>query len=170
VSLDWKWLFIYPDHGIATVNQLVVPVGAPLHFQLTSGSVMNAFFVPQLGSMIYTMNGMTTQLNLRADASGAFQGLSSHFSGDGFSGMHFKVTALPPEEFAAWIETTRNTGPTLDAGSYAALARQSLKTTPFTFRAVEPHLFHQIVTQKLPPGPGPESGRPTPSVSPRTER
>jgi len=169
VSLDWKWLFIYPDHGIASVNQLVVPVGAPLHFSLTSGSVMNAFFVPQLGSMIYTMNGMTTQLNLRADASGTFQGLSSHFSGDGFSGMHFKVTALPPEEFAAWIEATRKAGPTLDAESYAALARQSMKTTPFTFRAIQPHLFHQIVTQQLPPGPGPESGRPTPSVSPRTE-
>src|SRR6185369_5166744 len=85
VSLDWKWLFIYPDRGVASVNQLVVPAGVPLHFSLTSGSVMNAFFIPQLGSMIYTMNGMTTQLNLQADATGIFRGQSSHFSGDGFS-------------------------------------------------------------------------------------
>ncbi|HEX3994797.1 MAG TPA: ubiquinol oxidase subunit II, partial [Acetobacteraceae bacterium] len=85
VSLDWKWLFIYPKQGVASVNQLVVPAGVPIHFSLTSASVMTAFFVPQLGSMIYTMNGMMTQLNLVADAPGTFPGLASHFSGDGFS-------------------------------------------------------------------------------------
>src|SRR6267142_2668741 len=100
VSLDWKWLFIYPGQRVASVNQLVVPAGVPVHFSLTSASVMNAFFVPQLGSMIYTMNGMRTQLNLRADAPGTFLGLSSHYSGDGFSGMHFDVQALPPAQFA----------------------------------------------------------------------
>ncbi len=126
VSLDWKWLFIYPDQRVASVNQLVVPAGVPIHFSLTSASVMNAFFIPQLGSMIYTMNGMTTQLNLQADAPGTFRGLSSHYSGDGFSDMHFDVRAVPAEQFAAWIEATRNTGPTLDAASYAALAKQSL--------------------------------------------
>jgi cytochrome o ubiquinol oxidase subunit II len=130
---------------------------------------MNAFFIPQLGSMIYTMNGMTTQLNLRADAPGTFRGLSSHYSGDGFSDMHFDVQAVPAEQFTAWIDTTRNTGPTLDAESYADLSRQSVNTNPFTFRAAEPDLFQQIVMQKLPPGPGPQTGRPNPSVSPRTE-
>jgi cytochrome o ubiquinol oxidase subunit 2 len=170
VSLDWKWLFIYPSQGVASVNQLVVPAGVPIHFSLTSASVMNAFFIPQLGSMIYTMNGMTTQLNLRADATGTFRGLSSHYSGDGFSDMHFDVQAVPAERFAAWIDATRATGgPTLDAGSYAALARQSMNTSPFTFGAADPGLFQQIVTQKLPPGPGPRTGRPHPSVSPRTE-
>jgi len=84
VSLDWKWLFIYPDQRIATVNTLTVPAGAALRFELTSGSVMNAFFIPQFGSMIYTMNGMVTRLHLRADNEGDYQGLSSHFSGDGF--------------------------------------------------------------------------------------
>ena len=97
VSLDWKWLFIYPGQGVASVNQLVVPAGVPIHFSLTSASVMNAFFIPQLGSMIYTMNGMTTQLNLQADAPGTFRGLSSHYSGDGFSGMHFDVQAVPAD-------------------------------------------------------------------------
>ena len=170
VSLDWKWLFIYPNQGIASVNQLVVPVGVPLRFSLTSASVMNAFFIPQLGSMIYTMNGMTTQLNLRADAAGTFRGQSSHFSGDGFSDMHFQVLAVPPDQFTAWVEATRNSGPTLDAESYTTLAKQSMKTPPSTFRDVDHHLFQQIVTQKLPPGPGPQSGRPTLNVSPRTEQ
>jgi cytochrome o ubiquinol oxidase subunit 2 len=169
VSLDWKWLFIYPDQRIASVNQLVVPAGVPIHFSLTSASVMSAFFIPQLGSMIYTMNGMRTQLNLQADQPGTFHGLASHYSGDGFSDMHFDVRAMPPDRFAAWIEGTRNTGPTLDSTSYAALARQSIDTSPFTFGAADPALFRQIVAQQLPPGPGPQTGRPHPSVSPRTE-
>jgi cytochrome o ubiquinol oxidase subunit 2 len=169
VSLDWKWLFIYPSQRVASVNQLVVPAGVPIHFSLTSASVMNAFFIPQLGSMIYTMNGMTTQLNLQADVPGTFHGLSSHYSSDGFSDMHFDVHAMSPKQFAAWIERTRNTGPTLDPASYVALARQSMNASPFTFRAVDPALFRQIVTQQLPPGSGPRTGRPHPSVSPRTE-
>ena len=169
VSLDWKWLFIYPDQRVASVNQLVVPAGVPLHFSLTSASVMSAFFIPQLGSMIYTMNGMRTQLNLRADAPGTFLGLSSNYNGDGFPDMHFDVHAVPAEEFAAWLERTRNAGPILDAASYAALARQSVNTSPFTYRTVDPALFRQIVAQHLPPGPGPQTGRPHPSVSPRTE-
>jgi heme/copper-type cytochrome/quinol oxidase subunit 2 len=85
VSLDWKWLFIYPDQSIATINTLTVPAGVPLQFQLTSASVMNVFFIPQFGTMIYTMNGMTTRLNLRADSPGTFGGLSAHFSVDGWT-------------------------------------------------------------------------------------
>jgi cytochrome o ubiquinol oxidase subunit II len=169
VSLDWKWLFIYPNQGVASVNQLVLPAGVPIHFQLTSASVMNAFFIPQLGSMIYTMNGMTTHLNLQADAPGTFHGLSSHFSGDGFPGMHFDVHAVPAEEFSTWIENTRATGPTLDAASYTMLSKQSLDVSPFTYRATSPELFQQIASQALPPGPGPQTGRPNPNVSPRTE-
>src|ERR1700732_1303785 len=111
ISLDWKWLFIYPDQRVASVNQLMVPSGVPIHFSLTSARVMSAFFIPQLGSMIYTMNGMTTQLNLRADSPGTFHGLSSHYSGDGFSDMHFDVQAVPADRFATWIEATRNGGP-----------------------------------------------------------
>ncbi len=170
VALDWKWLFIYPSQGIASVNQLVVPAGVPLHFSLTSASVMNAFFIPQLGSMIYTMSGMTTQLNLQADVPGTFHGLSSHYSGDGFSNMHFDVRAVPTAQFATWIESVRTTGPTLDPTSYAALAEQSLNTSPFTYRAADPGLFQKIVTLQLPPGPGPQPGRSDVSVSPRTER
>ncbi len=170
VSLDWKWLFIYPAQGIASVNQLVIPAGVPVHFSLTSASVMNAFFIPQLGSMIYTMNGMTTQLNLLAKAPGTFAGISSHYSGDGFAGMHFEARALPEDQFAAWVDATRKTGPTLDSASYSDLAKQSVSVAPFTFRAAAPGIFQQIATQKLPPGPGPQAGTPSRIVSPRTEK
>src|SRR6185295_276821 len=130
VSLDWKWLFIYPNEGVASVNQLVVPAGVPLRFSLTSASVWNAFFVPQLGSMIYTMNGMRTRLNLQADEPGTFQGLSAHFSGDGFSDMHFAVRAVAASEFDTWTTATRGTGATLDAAAYKKLAEQSINEPP----------------------------------------
>ena len=156
VSLDWKWLFIYPDQKVASVNHLVIPAGVPVSFQLTSASVMNAFFIPQLGSMIYTMNGMRTQLNLSADAPGTFAGLSSHYSGDGFSTMHFDVDSVPAERFTAWVnETRQGSGSALTSQSYAELAKQTLSVAPFTYRDVDPDLFQKIVTLALPPGPGP---------------
>jgi len=156
VSLDWKWLFIYPDHNIATVNRLVIPAGTPVRFSLTSASVMNAFFVPRLGSMIYTMNRMVTQLNLNADQPGTFLGMSSHFSGDGFADMNFKVEALPMDRFSAWIDETRQGGAaTLTSQAYQDLAKQSIKVAPIAYSAVEPQLFQKVVTQALPPGPGP---------------
>jgi len=154
VSLDWKWLFIYPRQGIASVNEVVVPTGAPLRFSITSASVWNVFFVPQLGSMIYAMNGMRTELNLRADEPGTFPGLSAHFSGDGFSDMRFALRSVSGDEFTAWVSAARGVGPTLDAASYAALARQG--TVPrSTFGAVAPALFDKVVRQEIPPGPGP---------------
>jgi cytochrome o ubiquinol oxidase subunit 2 len=166
VSLDWKWLFLYPDQGIASVNMLVVPAGTPIHFKLTSGSVLSAFFVPQLGSMIYTMNGMTTQLNLMADRPGVFRGLSSHYNGDGFSGMHFTLSAVSPSLFTAWVAKARLAGPVLDAANYRGLSRQSLNVAPFSFRSTEAGLFQQIVMQTLPPGPGPPPSRNS-VISPR---
>jgi len=166
VSLDWKWLFLYPSEGIASVNLLMVPTGTPIHFKLTSASVLSAFFVPQLGSMIYTMNGMITQLNLMADHPGAYRGMSSHFNGDGFSNMHFTLSSVEPARFAAWVAQTRRAGPVLDAASYRALSRQSSNVAPYTFRAADAGLFGDIVTQNLPPGPGPEQSRQL-DVSPR---
>src|SRR6201981_3019933 len=106
VSLDWKWLFIYPDQRIASVNSLTVPVGAPLHFHLTSSSVMNVFFIPQLGSMIYTMNGMVTRLELRAAEVGSYHGLSGPFSGDGFPSMLFDVHVVSEPDFASFASNT----------------------------------------------------------------
>ncbi len=168
VSLDWKWLFIYPNEGVASVNRLVIPVGTPVHFTLTSASVMNSFFIPRLGSMIYTMNGMSDQLNLKADKPGIYAGLSSHFSGDGFSGMHFAVDAVTPADFAAWSARVKSSGPALTTASYNALAKQSLDVAPFTYASATPGLFENIVNQSIAPGPGPKSG-PVPDVSPRQE-
>ena len=148
VSLDWKWLFIYPDQGVATVNELVVPAGAPVTFRLTSATVWNSFFVPQLGTMIYTMPGMTTRLNLQADKPGDYEGLSSHFSGDGFPGMKFAVHALPADQFAMWAQGARGTGAALDGKTYAELAKPSSYVKPVTYGAVAPGLFDSIAMQR----------------------
>ena len=156
VSLDWKWLFIYPDQRVATVNALTVPVGAPLQFELTSSSVMNVFFIPQLGSMIYTMNGMVTHLNLRADQEGDLQGLSAHFSGDGFPAMLFDVHVISALDFPNWVATTAKSNNVLSADAYKQLAQQSIETGRPTYRLDDPTLFRQISTQQIPPGPGPQ--------------
>ena len=144
-SLDWKWLFIYPEQGIASVNHLTVPVGTPISFELTSSTVMNSFFVPQLGSQIYTMSGMMTHLQLQADHTGTYAGLSANFSGDGFADMRFSVDAVPPEQFVRWMTTTRNKGPELDEAAYSELAKPSQAVVPFTYRSVAPGLFNKIM-------------------------
>jgi cytochrome o ubiquinol oxidase subunit 2 len=167
VSLDWKWLFIYPEDSVASVNELFVPVGVPVHFSLTSASVMNAFFVPQLGSMIATMNGMVTQLHLQADHAGEYLGLSTQFSGDGFSDMSFTVRAVPAAEFNRWIASAQAHGPALDRAAYVALAQQSRAVQPFTFRDVDRDLFHEVATQAVPPGAGPAGGLGGTGVNPR---
>ena len=151
VSLDWKWLFIYPDQGIASVNHLVVPVGTPVSFELTSSGVMNSFFVPQLGSQIYTMAGMVTRLHLQADHEGTYPGLSANYSGEGFADMRFTVDAVPPEAFAQWIDAARSAGPMLDAGTYAALAKPSSAVAPLTYRSVAPDLFNGILGSAMHP-------------------
>jgi cytochrome o ubiquinol oxidase subunit 2 len=160
VSLDWKWLFIYPQQGIATVNQLVVPEGTPIHFSITSASVFNVFFIHRLGSMIYAMPGMVSQVWLQADRPGMLLGQSAQFSGDGFSDMQFQVKSVPQADFTAWAQAARGSGQTLDQAQYAALARQSQNVPPTTYRGVDPQLFQAIAAQKLPPGPGPQPEAP----------
>lgn len=157
VSLDWKWLFIYPEHGVASVNRLVMPAATPVHFRLTSSSVWNSFFVPRLGSMIYTMRGMTTRLNLMADREGELYGLSTHFSGDGFADMNFPVQVASDEGFSEWVRQAKASSLTLDAASYGELAKQSIGDKPRTYGSVAPHLFDGIVAQSVPPGPGPST-------------
>src|SRR3984893_4098957 len=110
VSLDWKWLFIYPEQGTAPVNHLTVPVGTPISFELTSSGVMNSFFLPQLGSRIYPMSGMATHLQLQADHPGTYPGLSANFSGEGFADMRFAVDPVPVAQFAQWVTGARNSG------------------------------------------------------------
>jgi cytochrome o ubiquinol oxidase subunit 2 len=153
VALDWKWLFIYPDHGVATVNQLVIPTGTPVEFRLTSATVMNSFFVPQLGSQIYAMGGMITHLHLLADQPGEYPGFSAMFSGDGFSDMRFIAKAVPAGDFNAWLAQARSTGSGLDDASYAELAKPSKAVPPTTYHSVDPKLFERILDQTT-AGPG----------------
>ena len=164
VSMDWKWLFIYPDEGIATVNQLVVPAGTPVNFKLTSATVWNVFWAPQMGSMIYTMPRMTTRLNLQADRQGVFEGRSGHFSGDGFSGMEFKVHSVPRAQFAAWAQGAHGKGAVLDGRGYAELSKPSSYVKPMIFGTVAPGLFDAIVAGRAPanPVPPPQHNKPVP--------
>lgn len=156
ISLDWKWLFIYPQQGLASLNHLVVPVGVPLHLRITSASVFNVFFVPQLGSEIYGMYGMTSHLNLRADRGGRYLGLSAHFSGNGFPGMHFEVEAVPDAQFLQWTGRARAAAGVLDDDAYRQLLHQTVRVPPSLYGHVSAQLFEDIVRQRLPPGEGPQ--------------
>jgi cytochrome o ubiquinol oxidase subunit II len=145
VSLDWKWLFIYPDENIATVNQITFPVNVPVSFKLTSDTVMTSFFIPQLGSQIYAMAGMQTRLHLLADKPGIYAGHNQQFSGRGYAGMHFKANVVSREEFQSWVQTIRQSPETLDLESYEKLAKPSVGDTVTYFSSVKTDLFEYIL-------------------------
>lgn len=159
VSLDWKWLFVYPGQGVASVNRLVIPAGTPVTFHVTSGTVMNSFFVPQLGSQIYAMAGMDNQVNLMADRPGSYRGISAHYSGEGFANMSFKADAVAPADFAAWVAKTKASGPVLDAGTYDKLGVAEGNIAPFTYRAVMPNFYHYAVAHAVAPQKTVNNGR-----------
>jgi len=140
VALDWKWLFIYPEQEIATVNELAMPIGVPVEFLITSDTVMNSFFVPQLGSMIYAMAGMENQLYLRADEEGTYRGLSAHYSGFGFSGMKFKAHAMNDGDFESWIATVKASPNVLNKDAYSKLV---VKTKVMFNRIIEKYTGEQ---------------------------
>jgi cytochrome o ubiquinol oxidase subunit II len=150
LSLDWRWLFIYPNEHIATVNYLVVPTGVPIHFRLTSMSVMNSFFIPKLGSQIYTMAGMTTELNLQADSPGSYLGLSAQFSGPGFSDMRFTLRAESGDGFATWVGQTRGHAGVLDEASFSELVRPTRAGAELTYGAVTEDPFAMVAHGHLP--------------------
>ena len=150
VALDWKWLFIYPQEGVASVDRLVVPAGRPIDFQITSATVMNSFLVPQLGGQIYAMPGMTSRLSLQADAPGEFRGLSAHYSGDGFAHMGFPVQAKSEGDYRAWIAAA-HAAPPLDDAAYGVLAQRSTTKAPQAFGAPAPGLFQRITAGQAPP-------------------
>ena len=152
VSLDWKWLFIYPDQGIATVNQLTIPVGTPVSFELTSSGVMNSFFVPQLGSQIYTMAGMVTRLHLQADHPGTYRGLSAQLQRRRLSPICASpsMRCRPRRLRSGWL---RRAAPVRCSTrrAYADLAKPSKAVAPFTYRAVAPDLFNGILSAGMQP-------------------
>jgi len=160
VAQDWKWLFIYPDQGIAVVNQLAFPSGRPVSLRITSDTVMNSFYVPQLAGQIYAMAGMQTRLQLLADQPGKFVGRNSMYSGGGFSDQHFEVTAMTQPEFDAWVAKAKQAPARLDAATYAALATKS-RLNPITFySAVEPKLFDSIIAKYTHAHHAPAAGTP----------
>ena len=147
VSLDWKWLFIYPEYGVASLNEMAAPVDRPIKFRLTSSTTMNAFYVPALAGMIYTMPAMETTLHAVMGKEGVYQGISSHYSGEGFSHMRFKFHALPEAGFDAWIEDARAAGGTLDRAGYLALEVPSAREPARHFGSVESGLFDAVVNR-----------------------
>jgi cytochrome o ubiquinol oxidase subunit 2 len=144
VSLDWRWLFIYPVERVATVNYLVVPTGVPVHFRLTSTSVMNSFFIPELGSQIYTMAGMTTQLNLQADQPGSYPGLSAQFSGPGFSDMRFTLQAESEGGYADWVAQMRAQHGVLDKAALEELVRPTRGGGELSYGSVPDDPFEMV--------------------------
>ncbi|MFI8621443.1 ubiquinol oxidase subunit II [Marinomonas sp. NPDC078689] len=160
VSMNWKWLFIYPEQGIATVNKLVFPTDVPVSFKLSSEGTMNSFFIPQLGSQIYSMAGMVTKLHLIANEPGTYQGFSANYSGAGFSGMKFEAIATPTEaDFEAWVEGVKAgthgdviNHAILDQASYDKLAEYDADphhvhvATPVQYyNSIKPGIFHDNV-------------------------
>lgn len=147
VSLDWKWLFIYPEQGIASVNQLVTPIDTPIRFKMTSSTVMNTFYIPTLAGMIYTMPGMQTELNAVLNKTGDYQGLSANFSGDGFSHMKFAYKGVSTEEFNAWVQEMKANTAVLDRADYLVLEKPTAKEAVRHYGQVEPALFNRILNR-----------------------
>jgi len=147
VSLDWKWLFIYPDYDIAVVNQLVFPAKVPLSFRVTSDTVLTSFFIPQLGSQIYAMAGRQSRLHLMADEPGTYAGHNQQFSGRGYADMHFKANAVSREQFEAWVQNTRQSPDKLDLARYEKLEKPGVGSPVMQFSSVKPGLFDKIVSK-----------------------
>lgn len=145
IALDWKWLFIYPEQNIASVNQLALPVGRPVTFRITSGTVMNSFFIPRLAGQIYAMGGMETQMRLLADRPGQFLGENIQYSGRGFSFQNFTTLALTKPDFEHWIDQARQATQTLDSKRYQMLAEPSIKNQPEFFAGVGADFFNWVV-------------------------
>ena len=151
VALQWKWLFIYPEQGIATVNYLEIPEKTPINFEISGDSPMNSFWIPQLGGQIYAMPAMRTQLHLIADEVGEYQGRSAHLSGKGFAGMYFNVKSSTEQDFNRWVSNVKNSGKPLNLNVFNELVKPSEYVPVTYFDLQDPGLFDQILTKYDPP-------------------
>ncbi|MDB5856739.1 MAG: cyoA [Ramlibacter sp.] len=152
VALDWKWLFIYPDEGIAVVNELAAPVDVPVHFSITSSSVMNSFFVPALAGQIYAMPTMETTLHAVINRPGEYEGFSANYSGAGFSGMRFKFFGMNDADFERWVQKAKASGQALGRDGYVRLERPSEGEPVRLYGTVAPGLFDAVVNRCVAPG------------------
>lgn len=166
VAQDWKWLFIYPEQGVAVVNQMVIPAGRPISLRITSDTVMNSFYVPALAGQIYAMAGMQTRLQMLANAPGKFVGRNSQYSGGGFSDQFFEVLATSPADFDAWVAKTKQAPDKLDAAAYAKLAEKSRLVPIAYYSGLEPRLFDSIIA-KYTHGHHVQAGGPPPAAPDR---
>ena len=149
ISLQWKWLFIYPEKDIATVNYLEFPEKTPINFELTSDAPMNSFWIPSLGGQMYTMTGMGTKLRLIADATGEYKGSAAEISGRGFSGMKFMAKSVTQNEFDSWIQVVKNSPKKLDDNEYEKLMVPSENTPPLFYSSTEEGLYNKIITKYM---------------------
>ena len=145
VALDWKWLFIYPQYGIATVNELAAPLNRPIDFKITASSVMNSFYIPALAGQIYAMPGMETRLNAVVNTAGSYQGISANYSGAGFSGMHFTFKGLADADFDNWIAGVKAASGTLDRTNYLSLERPSENEPVRLYASVDAQLYDAVL-------------------------
>ncbi len=152
VALDWKWLFVYPEYGIASVNEMAAPIDRPIRFSITASTVMNSFYVPALAGMIYAMPGMETKLHAVINETGTFKGFSSNYSGAGFSHMRFAFLGLSDGDFDGWVSKVRSAGGSLDRNGYLALEKPSENVPVQHFGAVDPKLFQAVVNMCVRPG------------------
>ena len=151
VALNWKWLFIYPEYGIATLNYLEIPEHTPITFHITADAPMNSFWIPQLAGQMYAMPGMTTLLHIITDGTGSYRGSSANFSGPGFSGMTFEVSAVSRPEFDQWVSSVQNGTSTLDTKRYSKLVEPSSHNLTASFAPVDTNLFNTIVQKYMTP-------------------
>lgn len=149
IALQWKWLFLYPDQNLATINYLKIPVNTPINFELTADAPMNSMWIPQLGGQVYAMAGMTTKLHLMANEPGVYAGSSSNISGEGFSGMRFNAEAVPKQEFDQWVTSSKSDSKDLNKTTYATLAKPSKNNSPLTYGTYEPNLYDTIVMKYM---------------------
>jgi cytochrome o ubiquinol oxidase subunit 2 len=151
VALDWKWLFIYPGQNVASVNEVAVPVGTPVDFEITSDAVMTSFWAPQLGGQMYAMPGMSTHLNLVADKPGSYGGVAANISGKGFAGMKFTVKAVSQQGYAQWMAAAKHAPSHLTAASYAVLSKPSENTQPMLYASADTNLYDTILMKYMMP-------------------
>ena len=152
VSMDWKWLFIYPEQGIATVNELVLPVDRQVRFDLTSSNMMDTFYAPTLAGMIYTMPGMQSSLHAVLNRPGDYEGFSANYSGAGFTDMRFHLKGVSQGDFDRWAAQVKTTGKPLQTNDYLALEKPSEKVAPIEFAVVAPDLFNRVLNRCVKPG------------------
>ncbi len=154
VALQWKWLFIYPEQNVASVNELRIPINTPINFKVTSDAPMNSFWIPQLGGQIYAMSGMSTQLHLLASEAGEYAGVSANISGKGFSGMHFVAKATAESDFNAWVRDAKQSPERLSVATYDELSQPSENNPITVYSSVDPNLYDTIVMKYMMPEGG----------------